>query len=243
VTENSNSPSDQSKTGKGGVLLAVERAKEDRKIKLWHSRIAFIKKGHTLMQNKLYSEAAVVYEKYLKILEIIFECPPGGLTPEMFKESAKTAELSMVTSTYWDLLRIYDTSDAYGSRQQKAANQLAKFAPLTPLFPDLIKKAQAYQKQCRHPDVVKSFIVTATKQNPRCFIATSAFESRQAQEVIFLKNWRDQYLKKHSWGRVFIFAYYKISPRIACALDKHNFLKAPIRLLLRAVIKCVSLFL
>ena len=243
MTENSNSPSDQSKTGKGGVLLAVERAKEDRKIKLWHSRIAFIKKGHQLMQNKLYSEAAVVYEKYLKILEIIFECPPGGLTPEMFKESAKTAELSMVTSAYWDLLRIYDTSDAYGKRQQKAADQLAKFAPLTPLFPDLIKRAQAYQKQSRHPDVIKSFIVSATKQNPRCFIATSAFESRQAYEVQFLKAWRDQYLKYHQVGRHFIKLYYKFSPHIACALDKHKYMKAPIRVLLRAVIKCVSFFL
>ncbi len=168
---------------KGSYLMALEKAKEDRKLKLWHSRLSFTKKGHSLMQEKLFSEAAVVYEKYLKILELVFECPGGQLTPDHFKESARTAELSVVTSVYWDLLRIYDTSDAYGDRQRKAALQLGKFAPLTPVFPDLLKKAQLFQKKCRHPEVVKTFINSATNVRPRCFIATSAFKSPTTIEV------------------------------------------------------------
>lgn len=223
-------------------LLALEKAKEDRKIKLWHVRLNFVKKGHTLMQNKLYSEAALSYEKYLKILEMFFDLPSGQLTPEHFKESAKTAELSMVTSTYWDLLRIYDTHDAYAERQKKVAAQLAKFAPLTPLFPDLLKKAQVFQKNCRNPDVIKSFISTATKEKPRCFIATSAFNGSANYEVQFLRSFRDHYLLKTFFGQKFVHLYYLISPSIACAIDKHTYLKAPVRALLRAVIKCVSLF-
>ncbi len=176
-----NTPS--ASTGKGSYLVSLEKAKEDRKVKLWHSRLAFTKKGHTFMQSKLFSEAAVVYEKYLKILEMIFECPPGQLNPDHFKESARTAELSVVTSVYWDLLRIYDTSDAYGDRQKRVAIQSAKFAPLTPIFPDLLRKAQIFQKQCRHPEVLKLFITSASNERPRCFIATSAFESPHATEV------------------------------------------------------------
>ncbi len=226
--------------GKGSYLMALEKAKEDRKVKLWHSRLSFTKKGHALMQDKLFSEAAVVYEKYLKILELVFECKGGQLTPEHFKESARTAELSVVTSVYWDLLRIYDTSDAYGDRQRKVANQLGLFAPLTPLFPDLLKKAQVFQRQCRHPEIVKSFIAKATKERPRCFIATSAFESAQAIEVQTLRNFRDTQLKKSNLGRKFIILYYKYSPKIACALDKHDYLKRPVRRALRFLIKCVS---
>lgn len=227
-------------TGKGSYLVSLEKAKEDRKVKLWHSRLAFTKKGHAFMQSKLFSEAAVVYEKYLKILEMIFECAPGQLNPDHFKESARTAELSVVTSVYWDLLRIYDTSDAYGDRQKRAAAQLAKFAPLTPIFPDLLRKAQIFQKQCRHPEVIKLFLSSASNERPRCFIATSAFESPHATEVQILRHFRDQYLKKSFWGRKFIFLYYKFSPTIACALDKHVGLKRPVRLALRLLINCVS---
>jgi hypothetical protein len=226
---------------KGSYLLALERSKEDRKIKLWHSRLAFTKKGHSLMQEKLFSEAAVVYEKYLKILEMIFECKKGQqLGPDHFKESARTAELSVVTSVYWDLLRIYDTSDAYGERQKKVALQLAKFAPLTPVFSDLLKKAIIFQKKCRHPEIVKLFINSATTTRPRCFIATSAFESPLAIEVQILRRFRDQHLRKYFLGRKFIYAYYKVSPRFACALDKHAYLKKPIRYVLQFLIKCVS---
>ncbi len=238
--ENNQNSKSLSIKGKGSYLIALERAKEDRKLKLWHSRLAFTKKGHTFMQGKLFSEAAVVYEKYLKILELVFEAQSGQLTPDHFKESARTAELSIVTSVYWDLLRIYDTSDAYGDRQRKAALQLSKFAPLTPVFPDLLRKAQIFQKQCRHPEIVKSFINSATKSRPRCFIATSAFQSPVATEVQILRHIRDQHLKNSNLGRKFIFFYYKISPRLACALDKHESLKGPIRLILRLVIKCVS---
>jgi hypothetical protein len=226
--------------GKGSYLIALERAKEDHKLKLWHSRLSFTKKGHSLMQDKLFSEAAVVYEKYLKILELIFECKNGQLTPEHFKESARTAELSVVTSVYWDLLRIYDTSDAYGDRQKKVAAQLGIFAPLTPLFPDLLKKANIFQRQCRHPEIIKAFIAKATKERPRCFIATSAFESAQATEVQTLRYLRDTKLKSTWLGRNFVFLYYKISPHIACALDRHAYLKTPTRVALRLLIKCVS---
>ena len=235
-----NIPKEAVRKSKGSYLMALDKAKEDRKVKLWHSRLAFTKKGHSLMQEKYFSEAAVVYEKYLKILELVFECASGQLNPDHFKDSARTAELSVVTSVYWDLLRIYDTSDAYGDRQRKAALQLGKFAPLTPVFPDLLKKAYIFQKKCRHPEVVKAFVNSATKARPRCFVATSAFESPMAIEVQTLRNYRDQYLKKSILGRKFIYAYYKISPHIACALDKHSFLKKPVRLALQILIKCVS---
>lgn len=54
-------------------LVALEKAKEERKIKLWHQRIAFLKKGNQLMQKRQFGEAAVTYEKYLKILEMVYD--------------------------------------------------------------------------------------------------------------------------------------------------------------------------
>jgi hypothetical protein len=226
-------------TNSGGVLMAQERAREDRKGKLWKSRTSLVKQGHSLMAKQLYSEAAISYEKYLKLLEMCFEKPAGGLTPEILKDNSKTVELTVIAGVYWDLVRVYDTSDMYGDRQKIAAKQLALFVPYTPIFPDIIKKATVFQRQARHPEVIKSFLSSARKKRPRCFIATSAFLAPAAEEVNFLRQFRDHKLKATFLGRKFVFIYYKTSPTIACILDKHECMKPFVRAVLRFVIKCV----
>ena len=225
----------------GGVLMAQERAKEQHRLTLWKSRVMLIKKARQSMGQKLYSEAAISYEKYLKILDIVFEVKKGErLRPEVFKESARTTELTVVTSVYWDLLRIYDTSEKYHDRMNNSAKQLAIFLQFTPIYPDIIRKAESFQKTAKNPQVVKQFLKLANKERPRCFIATAAFESAHAPEVQDLRVFRDLTLKKYAWGRGFILAYYKISPPIACLVDKHSWLKPAVRGTLRLLIKCVS---
>lgn len=223
----------------GGSLLAEAKAKESHKVNLWKSRVQLIKKGRTLMEQKMFSEAAIEYEKYVKLLEIVFDCKKGELKPELFKERARTQELTVICSVYWDLLRIYDTSDAYAPRQAVAAEQLAKFLPYTPIFPDIIKKAEVFTKAAKHPAVIRSFIKQALRQKPRCFVATSAFDSPHADEVLFLRAFRDSYLRQRNWGRRFVRVYYRLSPNLACLLDRHSWLKPAVRGLLRLLIKCV----
>lgn len=227
-------------TTSGSRVLAEEKAREKYKQNLWNYRVVLIKKGNQLVKNDLYGEAAVTYEKYLKILEMIYDCGPNGLTPEMLKESARTTELAILAGVYWDLVRIYDTNDAYLERQKKVAEKLARFAAYTPLFVDLMRKAKAFQKTSRHPDVIKNMISKASNAKSRCFIATAAFESPTAPEVMILREFRDMNLRETQWGRQFIYFYYQYSPRVACFIDKHEYLKAPIRFALRVVIKCVT---
>lgn len=225
----------------GGVLMAQERAKEQHRLQLWKSRVMLIKKARASMSQKLYAEAAVSYEKYLKILDIVFEVKKGErLKPELFKESARTTELTVVASVYWDLLRIYDTHDKYSERMMNAAKQLAIFIQFTPIYPDIIRKAESFVKTAKNPHVVKQFLKLAAQERPRCFIATSAFENPLAYEVQILRFFRDQHLKKNFWGRRFILLYYKCSPRIACLLDKQSWAKPAVRAFLRLLIKCVS---
>lgn len=231
---------DQSTENKSKTMVELERARETAKLRLWQSRIAFIKRGNEAMQKKIFSEAAISYEKYLKILEMIYDCGTDGLTPEMFKESARTTELSVLASVYWDLVRIYDGSDTFAQRQKKASEKLALFVPLTPLYVDILRKAQAFQKQSRHPDVIKAMITKCGKKKSRCFIATSAFESPVSVEVQILRHYRDEVLNQTWLGRQFIFYYYKHSPKFAVFLDKHEYLKAPVRSILRFFVKCVS---
>lgn len=229
-------------TTSGGLLMAQEKAKDDRKVKLWKSRTNLVRQGHTQMANKLYSEAAISYEKYLKLVEMVFDCPKGQLTPQMLKEAAKTAELTVISGVYWDLVRVYDTSDQYGDRQKHAAKQLGAFVPFTPIFPDIVKKALIFQRQARHPEVVKQFLVSANAKRSRCFVATSAFNSPIQHEVLILRQFRDHKLRQTPWGRKFIKVYYAYSPALACFLDKHAYAKPFVRAILRLVIKCVTRF-
>jgi len=222
-----------------GKLMAQDRAAGDRKKRLWQSRIPLIKKGHALMSNKLYTEAAISYEKYIKVLELAFSCKPGDLTPESLKESAKTAELTVIVGVYWDLLRIYDSNDKYSDRQKHVATQLAKFINYTPIYPDIMKKALIFVSQARHPEIVKTFITLSKKKRTRCFVATSAFNAPASMEVLILRAYRDQILKQTFLGRKFILFYYKVSPKFASFLDHQTWLKPAVRALLRVVIKCV----
>lgn len=220
---------------RGSVLMAREKAKEQKKLMLWKSRVNLIKKARQCMNEKAFSDAAVAYEKYLKVLEIVFDCPAGDLTPEHFKESARTQELTVVASVYWDLLRIYDTSSKYGDRQASAAKKLAQFLRFTPIFPDIIRKAEVFQKTAKNPSVIKSFLKSAATERGRCFIATSAFEYH-SPEVEILTIFRDQTLQKYLLGRVFISLYYQVSPPLARFLDKQNFLKSIVRSFLRKIV-------
>lgn len=225
----------------GGILMQQERARDQHRLQLWKSRVMLIKKARLCMNQKMYSEAAVSYEKYLKILDIVFDVKKGELIrPESFKDSARTTELTVVASTYWDLMRIYDTNERYRDRMTIAAKQLARFIQYTPIYPDIIRKAEAFQKSAHNPQIVKQFLKLANKERPRCFIATSAFESGTACEVTALREFRDFTLRRYKWGRQFIVFYYKHSPRIACYLDKHPQAKPITRAILRLLIKCVS---
>jgi hypothetical protein len=226
----------QSQASQGSVLIAREKAREQKKMALWKSRVALIKRARQLMAEKMFSDAAVTYEKYLKILEIVFDVKSGGLTPEHFKDSARTQELTVMTTVYWDLMRIYDTSEKYGDRMKKAADKLALFLSYTPIYPDIIKKAQSFQKTAKNQAVVKSFLKRVSEGRGRCFIATVAFDSGLASEVVALRRFRDRSLMTSSLGRGLVRSYYFISPPLAAILSKSPLLKAVTRRVLRFLV-------
>lgn len=219
-------------------LSVIEQAEHMRRLKMWEMRMAFIHNGRRFMQVKQYRDAAVSYEKYIRTLEIIFKVPPGTLNPEVFKENSRTAEMSVLAGAYWDLIRIYDSNTQYSDRQEKYAQQLIKFSPVTPVHNEIVNKAQVFIKTARNPDKIKIFL-SGVGKGSRCFIATAAYSSSIHPDVMTLRNYRDQVLKQNFWGRKFIYFYYRHSPRIACILDRHESLKAPTRWALKLVIKCV----
>lgn len=76
--------------------------------------------------------------------------------------------------------------------------------------------------------------------SPRCFIATAAYGSDMASEVIALRRFRDSRLLPTRPGRFLVSVYYQVSPPIAAMIARHDSLRLLARLALRPVIASVT---
>jgi Beta-propeller repeat len=69
----------------------------------------------------------------------------------------------------------------------------------------------------------------------KCLIATAAFGSPFAREVVTLRRFRDRALLTHAPGRLLVRAYYRLSPPLARAVASQPLLAAGVRALLGPV--------
>lgn len=82
-----------------------------------------------------------------------------------------------------------------------------------------------------------TFVVTPEEvygifEESKCFIATAAFGSPLEPKINSLRNFRDQILSKHNWGREFTKWYYMTSPEYAVKLLDSPKLQKSIQVLL-----------
>jgi Zn-dependent metalloprotease len=73
-----------------------------------------------------------------------------------------------------------------------------------------------------------------------CFIATAAYGSSMARDVLVLRQFRDQYLLTNAPGRFFVKYYYRYSPPIANFIAPHPVLRAVIRVLLAPLVEGIK---
>ncbi len=199
-----------------GLKLRMERdVREKNKMMMWKNRVHLIKNASGLMSQKAYSEAAVQYEKYLRVLEVVYNLKKGELSPSVFNNSSRSKELTVVASVYWDLLRIYDTHPRYADHMTKSAGKLAQFLPFSPIYPDIVKKAESFSRSAKNPNTVRQFLRMCKSSKGGCFVATAVYADKpDAVELTILRQFRDQKLRTTVLGRQMIWAYYKTSPHL-----------------------------
>lgn len=78
------------------------------------------------------------------------------------------------------------------------------------------------------------------KEKSGCFIATAAFDSPVAHEVIILRQFRDKILLRNLIGKIFVNIYYYVSPSVAILIGNFNFAKKIIRAMLYPFIKLIE---
>jgi YVTN family beta-propeller protein len=74
-----------------------------------------------------------------------------------------------------------------------------------------------------------------------CFVATAAYGSSMAGEVVTLRRYRDEYLLKSEAGRAFVQLYYRYSPAVADTIRERDWLRAVVRGALWLVVTAVKL--
>lgn len=83
-------------------------------------------------------------------------------------------------------------------------------------------------------------IIGLFQQKSGCFIATAAYGSQLADQVILLKKFRDDYLKNTPIGTRFISCYYKFSPHLAKIIRNHDSAKIITKVLLYPLVKVIG---
>ena len=74
----------------------------------------------------------------------------------------------------------------------------------------------------------------------KCFIATAAYGSGLAPEVLTLREFRDRYLLTNGPGQAFVEWYYRVSPPAAAFIAEHESLKTAVRWGLTPVVCAVK---
>jgi hypothetical protein len=76
-----------------------------------------------------------------------------------------------------------------------------------------------------------SYFITANFRGAGspCCTATAAYGSPMAEEIVVLREFRDEYLMTNPVGRAFVYFYYRVSPPIADFITEHPSLKPIVR--------------
>ena len=201
------------------------QAKEQHRLSLWRSRVQLIREARDRFAAKDYPGAVVAYEKYFRVLEIIYEVKSNEIHVAHFNNSARNKELVVIASAYWDLMRIYDQSKKFSKRLDQCAEKLGEFLPFTPIFSEVSRKIEDHRKTAKNKEPFDRVLRIARKGKGRCFIATAAFQNSDAPTVVSLCLFRDQVLESSKPGRLLIQIYYWASPSIAAIVDRNIFLQ------------------
>ncbi len=157
-----------------------------------------------------------------------------SLTPrELYKLTDEAiARMDTLSFAFTDVQRRGDSAGAFARHEYRAQDGKRVTAYL------------AYNlERVRNRWVIKRIDISKKPYgSPKCFIATAAYGSPMESEVLALRSFRDRYLLTNPVGRMFVSAYYRISPPIANWISEKGTMRWVVREVLWPVVQICRLF-
>lgn len=226
------------KLSNASFLAAEQTINANYRKSLWKNRLILVKQARSHLILKNHAEAAICYEKYLRIIEFVFEQKRASFRPEMFRD--KPREVTLIVGALWALVEIYDLHPTYARKQEECAAKLGELVSYTNLFTSVVKIASAKKNAARNPRAYRALLKAANIRTGNCFIASIAFESRNDPTLQLLRAFRNQVLATNTTGKSFIRFYYRWSPALANRLQHHKWVKTTLRKVLPPFALCLK---
>lgn len=202
-----------------------EKRKQDRQfLDELAKRISIAREGRTHIERKNFAAAMSSYRRFLSITAKSFDVKVEEISPNLFEEKSRVAESLIISSIFFDLLKMLDKLDSDGAREERHLYhrlflRFTKGMPFQHFAAENIRKHLVYSNAIRHK---KEFWATykAIVGSSFCLVATWAFDSIEAPEVEKLRAFRDEVLEKNFLGRAFTRAYYRHGQILAVGLAR-----------------------
>jgi hypothetical protein len=200
------------------VEQQIKLAEDERRKQLIKKRLEFITNGLAAAQQKKYAEAVVYYQSYVKLLEDWKGVNDGALTPSHFDYTREMGDLLMLSGLYWDLAKVFDQTESV-EKVKLFHHYMEKFILFSksttwePMCAEQIRRYLLTNRPKHRQEFKNAYKLLGGKDS--CFIATALSDEIEFETIPALRIYRDQVLRKHLAGRVFIWAYYKAGPTLA----------------------------
>ncbi len=207
---------------KKSLQAALDQAEDDRRRKLLSQRIDIARTGVLSYQRHRVGDAVKSFHNYIRILEELKGCSEGGLMPTMFDFKRDLQELLLISGVYWDMAKMYDRTQS-ADRQKEFRHYLHKYIIFSKNMPYQVLCAETMRKflNTSKPVHLKEFKAAyAELSNGKCFVVTSLVDVIDPRALPYWRAFRDQRLRPHWAGRIFIRVYYAVGPAVAWVVDQ-----------------------
>lgn len=204
-------------------------------------RISIARQGRMAFEKGELSEAVNCYRRFLNITARSLNSELKNMNPKMFDEPNRESESLLVSAISLDLVKILDQLEGESSVQERGLF-LRLFINFTVgrsyqgFAAENLRKYIAYSKSLRNKEEFRA-AYEAIRIRRACFLATAAFESPDAPELERLRIFRERYLRTNPAGRLFVRAYYGVSPPMAGILKRSGTLRKLTRYAIRSVLR------
>lgn len=186
---------------------------------MFKERLDYVRKGLIAFRENNAIEAVKNYTTYLKIMEEVKQIPRGKLTLAQFDVKKDQAEIVMISSIYWDLLRLYDRAPGKAVPPEflEYARKYVEFTKGCAHESLAVNTVRKYirSKATPHRAVFKKIFADLGGKNLNCFVATELSREVGPEALQALRRFRDTRLQHSALGREFMLWYDENGPRLA----------------------------